>query len=77
MIGLIMKACPGVFVLGLISTILGAAHSFLFNAYLYKYALNALQQGKELKMELSRYVQSEIPQNLSFNDKALDLRSGA
>lgn len=29
------------------------------------------------KMELSRYVQSEIPQNLSFNDKALDLRSGA
>ena len=27
-------------------------------------------------MELSRYVQSEIPQNLSFDDNALDLRSG-
>ncbi len=52
MIGLIMKACPGVFVLGLISTILGAAHSFLLNAYLYKYALNALQEGKELKTVL-------------------------
>lgn len=52
MIGLIMKACPGVFVLGLISTILGAAHSFLLNTYLYKYALNALQEGKELKTVL-------------------------
>ena len=29
------------------------------------------------KVELSRYVQSETPKNLSFNDKALDLRSGA
>ena len=28
-------------------------------------------------VELSRYVQSETPKNLSFNDKALDLRSGA
>jgi ATP-binding cassette subfamily B protein len=35
MIGLIMKSCPGVFVLGLISTILGAAHSFLLNTYLF------------------------------------------
>lgn len=52
MIGLIMKACPGVFVLGLISTILGAANSFLLNTYLYKYALNALQEGKELKTVL-------------------------
>lgn len=52
MIGLIMKACPGVFVLGLISTILGAAYSFLLNTYLYKYALNALQEGKELKTVL-------------------------
>ncbi len=49
MIGLIMKACPGVFVLGIISTILEAAHSFLLNTYLYKYALNALQEGEELK----------------------------
>lgn len=28
-------------------------------------------------MELSRYVQSEIPQNLRFEENALDLRSGA
>ena len=56
MIGLIMKACPGVFVLGLISTILGAAHSFLLNTYLYKYALNALQEGKELKTVLITLV---------------------
>ncbi len=52
MIGLIMQACPGVLVLGIISTILGAAHSFLLNTYLYKYALNALQEGKELKTVL-------------------------
>lgn len=52
MIRLIMDACPGVFVLGIISTILGVAHSFLLNTYLYKYALNALQEGKELKTVL-------------------------
>ena len=28
-------------------------------------------------LELSIYVQSEIPQNLNFDDNALDLRSGA
>lgn len=56
MIGLIMKACPGVFVLGIISTILGATHSFLLNTYLYKYALNALQEGKELKTVLITLV---------------------
>ena len=28
-------------------------------------------------VELSRYVQSEIPQNLRYDDNALDLRSGA
>lgn len=28
-------------------------------------------------VELSRYVQSEIPQNLRFEENALDLRSGA
>lgn len=30
-----------------------------------------------LSVELSRYVQSEIPQNLRFEENALDLRSGA
>ena len=45
----IAKACPGVLILSLISTILGAINSFLLNTYLYKYALNALQEGKEIK----------------------------
>ena len=52
MLGLIIKACPGVPILALISTVLGSAHSFLLNTYLYQYALNALQEGKELKIIL-------------------------
>ena len=52
MLGLIMKACPGVPILALISTVLGSVHSFLLNTYLYQYALNALQEGKELKVIL-------------------------
>ena len=35
MLGLIIKACPGVPILALISTVLGSAHSFLLNTYLY------------------------------------------
>lgn len=49
MLTLIVKACPWVPILALISTVLGAVHSFLLNTYLYQYALNALQNGKELK----------------------------
>ena len=52
MLGLIIKACPGVPILALISTVLGSVHSFLPNTYLYQYALNALQEGKELKIIL-------------------------
>ena len=52
MLGLIIKASPGVLVLSLISVVLGAINSFLFNTYLYQYALNALQEGKELKIIL-------------------------
>ena len=52
MIGLIIKACPGVPILALISTVLGSVHSFLLNTYLYQYALNALQEGKELRIIL-------------------------
>lgn len=52
MLGLIIKACPGVPILALISTVLGSVHSFLLNTYLYQYALNALQDGKELKIIL-------------------------
>ena len=52
MLGLIIKACPGVAILALISTVLGSVHSFLLNTYLYQYALNALQEGKELKVIL-------------------------
>lgn len=49
MLGLILKACPGVLILSLVSVVLGAIHSFLLNTYLYQYALNALQEGKELR----------------------------
>ena len=52
MLGLIIKACPGVPILALISTVLGSVHSFLLNTYLYQYALNALQEGKELRIIL-------------------------
>ena len=52
MLGLIIKACPGVPILALTSTVLGSIHSFLLNTYLYQYALNALQEGKELKIIL-------------------------
>lgn len=49
MLGLLIKACPGVLIMALISTVLGAIYSFLQYTYLYQYALNALQEGKELK----------------------------
>lgn len=52
MIGLIFKACPGVLILSSVSTVLGAIHAFLLNTYMYKYALNALQEEKELKVIL-------------------------
>ena len=52
MLGLIIKACPGVPILALITTVLGSVHSFLLNTYLYQYALNALQEGKELRIIL-------------------------
>ena len=49
MLRLIFKACPAVPILVLIAAVLGAVNSFLLNTYLYQYALNALQEGKELK----------------------------
>lgn len=49
MLGIIVKACPGVLILASISTVLGAVHSFLLDTYLYQYALNALQEGIALK----------------------------
>ena len=52
MLRLIIKACPGVPILALVSTMFGSVHSFLLNTYLYQYALNALQEGKELKIIL-------------------------
>ena len=48
MLGLIIKSCPGVLIMGIVSAVLGAANSFLLDTYLYKYALNALQEGKVL-----------------------------
>ena len=52
MLKLIFKACPGVLIWSFISAVLGSVHSFLLNTLLYQYALNALQQGKELKVVL-------------------------
>lgn len=52
MIDLIMQSCPSVFVLSLISTIFSALHSFLLDTYIYQYALNSFQEGKELKIIL-------------------------
>ena len=52
MLRLMIKACPGVPILALISVVFGSLHSFLLNTYLYQYALNALQEGKELKIIL-------------------------
>ena len=52
MLGIIAKACPGMLTFGCIITVLNAVQSFLLNTYLYQYALNALQQGKELKIIL-------------------------
>lgn len=49
MLGMIIKVCPGVFWISMIWTVVGAVHSFLINTYLYKYALNALQEGLELR----------------------------
>ena len=49
MLGLIAKACPGILVMTLITTVLGSIHAFLLNTYLYKYALNALQAGEEIQ----------------------------
>ncbi len=48
MLSLMWEACPGVIVLQFVSSIFGAVNSFLLNTYLYQYALNALQEGKEL-----------------------------
>ncbi len=49
MLGMIIKVCPGVFWLSMVWTVVGAVHSFFINTYLYKYALNALQEGLELR----------------------------
>ena len=64
MLGLIIKACPGVAILALISTVLGSVHSFLLNTYLYQYALNALQEGKELKVILITLAEQEMYRNM-------------
>lgn len=49
MLGLIYKACPGILVVTFLSSVFGALHSFLLNAYLFQYALNALQAGEALQ----------------------------
>ena len=45
---LLAKACPWVVPLSLFHAVLGALHSFMANTYLFKYALNALEEGQPL-----------------------------
>ena len=52
MLSILMRACPGYVVISFISVIMGVVNSFLLDTYLYVYALNALQQGTELKKVL-------------------------
>jgi len=49
MLKMITKSAPGILVMSVIVTLLGAVNSFLLNAYMYQYALNALQEGKQIK----------------------------
>ena len=52
MLSILMRACPGYVIISFISVIMGVVNSFLLDTYLYVYALNALQQGTELKKVL-------------------------
>ncbi len=52
MLRLLCKACPGIVIMSLLSTVLGAANSFLLNTYLFQYAINALQMGKDVNRVL-------------------------
>lgn len=52
MLSILMRACPGYVIVSFISVIMGVVNSFLLDTYLYVYALNALQQGTELKKVL-------------------------
>lgn len=49
MLNMICHSAPGILIMSVIVTVLGAVNSFLLNAYMYQYALNALQKGKEIK----------------------------
>ena len=49
MLGLVFRISPLSVIIPLILAIIGGAESFLSGTYLYKYALNALQEGKEMR----------------------------
>lgn len=48
MLGLIWKACPGIIFFAFINALLGAVYAFLFQTYLYQYALNEFQKGRSI-----------------------------
>ena len=56
MLSILMRACPGNVIVSFISVIMGVVNSFLLDTYLYVYALNALQQGTELRKVLITLV---------------------
>lgn len=48
-LGFIARSAPSVIVVSFSLAIMGAAASFLSGTYMYKYALNAIQEGKSLR----------------------------
>lgn len=52
MLGLIAKSCPGLLVLQYLMSVLDAARFFMTGTYIYAYALNSIQEGRELKSVL-------------------------
>lgn len=52
MLKFIAKAAPDIIIVAFLSGILSAVNNFLVNTYLYKYALNALQEGKPISQIL-------------------------
>ena len=48
-LGFIAKSAPSVIVISFALAIMGAVSSFLSGTYMYKYALNAIQEGKDIR----------------------------
>ena len=49
MLRIVWKVSPGFVIIEFLTSVTNALQNFLVGTYLYKYALNALQEGEELK----------------------------